>query len=127
MGRHKKFVKKCFSKLELFLCLEINFLWKFNNQDTKNNTRNERIIDIDDEDVDDNVLIPFLSFCIEVITKTEFKEERDSRNLNNIFVNNNNVSSSLSVSISSRNDSSTITADHQRTGVYQKVPCPICE
>ena len=29
---------------------------EFNNQDTKNNTRNEQIIDIDDEDdVDDNL------------------------------------------------------------------------
>ena len=61
---------------------------------------------------------------------TEHKEEGELRNLDNIFVNdgsNNNVSSSLSVVISSRNDSSNITTDnHQRTGVYRKAPCPIC-
>ena len=102
------------------LCLEADFLREFINQDTKNNTRNEQIIDIDDEDVDDNVLLPFPSFCTEGITTTEHKEEGDLRNLDNIFVNdgsNNNVSSSPSVVISSRNDSSNITTDNQRTGV----------
>ena len=48
---------------------------EFNNQDTKNNTRIEQIIDIDDEDVNDNVLLPFPSFCTEGISKTEHKEE----------------------------------------------------
>ena len=88
------------------------FLEGVNNQDTKNNTENEQIIDIDDEDADDDVLLPsFPSFCTKGITTTEHKEEGDLRNLDNIFVNdrsNNNVSSSLSVAISSRNDCSTI-------------------
>ena len=57
--RYKNFLSKPFSKVELFLCLEADFLTEFNNQDTKNNTKNEKIIDIDDEDVDDNVLLPF--------------------------------------------------------------------
>ena len=77
------------------------------------------------------MLLPsFPSFCTEGITTTEHKEEGDLRNLDNIYVNdgsNNTVSSSLSVVISSRNDSSTITTDHQRTGVDRKVPCPVCE
>ena len=60
---------------------------------------------------------------------TEHKEEGELRNLDNIFVNdgsNNNFSWSLSITISSSNDSSTITTDHQKTGVHRKVPCPIC-
>ena len=52
------------------------------------------------------------SLCAEGITTTEHKEEGDLRNLDNTFLNdrsNNNVSSSISVVISSRNDSSNIT------------------
>ena len=112
--RYKNFLSKPFSKAELFLCLEADFLREFNNQDIKNNTGNEQIIDIDDEDVDDDVLLrSFPFFCTEGITTTEHKEEGDLRNLDDIFVNdesNNNVSSSLSVVIGSRNDSSTMWA-----------------
>ena len=112
VDRCKNFLSKPFSKVELFLCLEADFLREFNNQDTKNNTENEQIIDIDDEDADDDVLLPsFPPFCTEGITTTEHKEEGNLRNLDNIFVNdrsNNNGSSSLSVAISSRNDCSTI-------------------
>ena len=127
--RYKKVLSKPFSKTELFLCLEADFLTEFNNQDTKNNTGNEQIIDIDDEDVDDDVLIPFPTFCTEGITTIEHKADGDLRNFDNTFVNDGskiNVSSSLSVAISSRHDSSTITTDHQRTGVDRKVPWPIC-
>ena len=128
--RYKNFLSKLFSKVELFLCLEADFLREFNNQDTKSNpSNNEQIIDIGDEDVDDNVHLPFSSFCTEGITTTEHKEEGDLRNLDNIFLNdenNNNVSSSLPAAISSRNDRSTITTDYQRAGVDRKVPCPIC-
>ena len=70
MKRYKNFLSKPFSKVELFLCLEADFLREFNNQDAKNNTRNEQIIDIDDEDVDDIVLLPFPSSCTEGITTT---------------------------------------------------------
>ena len=127
--RYKNVLSKPFSKVELFLCLEPDFLKEFNKQDSKTNTRNEQIIDIDDEDVDDDVLLPFPSFCTEGITTTEHKEEWDLRNLDKIFASdgsNNNVSSSLSVAISSRNESSTITTDHQRIGIDRKIPCPIC-
>ena len=110
--------------------METDFLREFNNQYTKNNTTNEQIIDIDDEDVNDNVLLPLPSFFTEGITTKEQKEEGDLRNLDNIFVNdgsNNNVSSGLSVAISRRNDSSTIiTTDHKIIGVDRKVSCPIC-
>ena len=69
------FLSKPFSKVDLFLCLEAGFLREFNNQDTKNNTRIGQIIDIDDEDVNDNVLLPFPSFCTEGISTAERKEE----------------------------------------------------
>ena len=129
--RYKNFLSKPFSKVELFFCLEVDFLRGLNNQDIKNNTRNEQIIDIDDEDVGNHVLLLFPSFCAERITTTEHKEKGDLRNLDSIFVNdgsNNNASSSLSIAMSSRNDSSTLTTDHQRTDarVDGKVPCPIC-
>ena len=93
----KTFLSKLFSKVELFSCLEVDFLREFNNQDTKNNTRNEEIVYIDDEDVKDNALLPFPSFCstTEGTTTIEHKEKGDLRNLDKIFVNdgsNNNVS-----------------------------------
>ena len=69
------------------MCLEEDFLREFNNQDKKNKYRDEQIIDIDDENVDDDVLLQLPSLCVEGITTTEHKEERDIRNLNNIFGN----------------------------------------
>lgn len=67
--------------------MEEDFLREFNNQDKKNKYRDEQIIDIDDENVDDDVLLQLPSLCVEGITTTEHKEERDIRNLNNIFGN----------------------------------------
>ena len=69
----------------------------FNNQDKKNKYRDEQIIDIDDENVDDNVLLPLPSFCVEGITTTEHKKEGDIRNLNNIFGNDGSNSNSRQV------------------------------
>ena len=65
----------------------------------------------------------------ELVQQSARKKRSRLKNLDNIFVSdgsNNNVSSSLSVVISSRNDSSNIANDNQRTGVDWKVPYPTC-
>lgn len=63
--------------------------------------------------VDFDVLLPFTSFCAEGITTREVKEHR----FFDIFGNNQsngNVSSNLSVAISTGNDNGTITTDQRR-------------